>query len=135
MTGYEERPDGVALTLRPHPDGSGKEPQTITAAYLVGCDGANSTIARLAGLTSNDLGFFFDWLIVDVVPPAGMTFDPLGWQLCDRARPTTLTPAGPGKCWPLGLDRTDLHIGETHCLPLPGAVGTRVARGPRTHRG
>ncbi|MEU6148259.1 bifunctional 3-(3-hydroxy-phenyl)propionate/3-hydroxycinnamic acid hydroxylase, partial [Streptomyces sp. NPDC047081] len=97
VTGYEEVSDGVALTLRTHPHGSEKAPKTITATYLVGCDGANSSTAGLAGLTSKDLGFFFDWLIVDVVPPAGMTFDPLGWQLCDPARPTTLTPAGPGR--------------------------------------
>ena len=35
--------------------------------YVVGCDGANSTVRDLLGVGVNDLGFFYDWLIVDVV--------------------------------------------------------------------
>ena len=44
----------------------------------------------------NDLGFSFDWLVVDVLPTirAGR---PINWQLCDPARPTTLVSGGPGR--------------------------------------
>ena len=37
------------------------------ARYVVGCDGANSTVRDLLGVAGHDLGFFYDWLIVDVV--------------------------------------------------------------------
>ena len=36
--------------------------------YVVGCDGANSFVRPHLGATVTDLGFFFDWLIVDVAP-------------------------------------------------------------------
>ena len=41
----------------------------------MGCDGANSTVRDLVGVAVHDLGFFYDWLIVDVMLPefAGQT--------------------------------------------------------------
>jgi flavoprotein hydroxylase len=44
-----------------------------------------------------DLGFFFDWLIVDVVPREPRVWDPINGQLCDPARPTTVVSGGPGR--------------------------------------
>jgi len=70
---------------------------TITARYLVGCDGANSTIRQLAGLEQVDLGFYYDWLILDMIPDETVTYDSTAWQSCDPRRPTTLVPAGPGR--------------------------------------
>ncbi len=45
----------------------GSDGSRVRARYLVGCDGAHSTVRSLTGLTVHDLGFFYDWLIVDVV--------------------------------------------------------------------
>ena len=45
----------------------------------------------------HDLGFFFDWLIVDVVLDEPRVFDPLNLQVCDPARPTTAVSGGPGR--------------------------------------
>ena len=42
--------------------------RTCGARYVVGCDGANSFVRAQLGATVTDLGFFFDWLIVDVLP-------------------------------------------------------------------
>lgn len=39
----------------------------VTAKYLVGSDGANSTVRRLAGITNTELDFENDWLILDLV--------------------------------------------------------------------
>ena len=67
------------------------------AGYVVGCDGANSFVRRHMGARVTDLGFFFDWLIVDVLPREPRVWDPINWQLCDPARPTTLVSGGPGR--------------------------------------
>ena len=65
--------------------------------YLVGCDGANSRVRCLAGLPQRDLGFFYDWLIVDVILDHDRVFDPVNLQICDPARPSTVVSGGPGR--------------------------------------
>src|SRR4029079_4766757 len=42
-------------------------------------------------------GFFFDWLIVDVVCRERRTWTPINLQICDPKRPTTLVSGGPGR--------------------------------------
>ena len=39
----------------------------IAALYVVGCDGANSTVRRIGGFTTTDLNFENDWLVLDLV--------------------------------------------------------------------
>ncbi len=70
---------------------------TVCARYVVGCDGANSFVREQLGATVTDLGFAFDWLVVDVIPNEPRVWEPLNWQLCDPARPTTLVSGGPGR--------------------------------------
>jgi 2-polyprenyl-6-methoxyphenol hydroxylase-like FAD-dependent oxidoreductase len=65
--------------------------------YVVGCDGANSTVRELAGVHTLDLGFYYDWLIVDVILDEPRIFDPLNVQICDPTRPTTAVSGGPGR--------------------------------------
>ncbi len=69
----------------------------VSARYAVGCDGANSTVRGAIGASFHDLGFAFDWLVVDVVPHETRVWSPLNWQLCDPVRPTTLVSGGPGR--------------------------------------
>src|SRR5215470_6985217 len=73
--------------------------QTVTtqARYVVGCDGANSFMRPHLGASVTDLGFFFDWLIVDIVPRQPKVWEPLNIQICDPARPTTLVSGGRGR--------------------------------------
>jgi len=113
----EQNDNGVTLTTETM---TSAEPQaeTVRARYLVGCDGANSTVRTLLGLPVTDLGFFFDWLILDMIPNEPMTFDPPAWQLCDPKRPTTIVPGGPGRRrWEFmalpGEDVNDLNKAET----------------------
>lgn len=73
------------------------EQTTISADYLVGADGANSFVRRALGIDIHDLGFAFDWLVVDVRPKVEREWKPKTWQLCDPARPTTIVPGGPGR--------------------------------------
>ena len=69
----------------------------LTAAFVVGCDGANSIVAEGLGVAFEDHGFFFDWLVVDVRLRTPRTFDPINLQVCDPARPTTAVSGGPGR--------------------------------------
>ena len=69
----------------------------VTARYAVGCDGANSTVRSLLDLGVADRGFFYDWLIVDVILDEPRIFDPINLQVCNPARPTTAVSGGPGR--------------------------------------
>jgi 2-polyprenyl-6-methoxyphenol hydroxylase-like FAD-dependent oxidoreductase len=69
----------------------------ISARYVVGCDGANSTARTSLGVEMIDRAFFYDWLIVDVIFDEPRVFDPLNVQICDPARPTTCVSGGPGR--------------------------------------
>lgn len=86
-------PDGVRLTCA-ETDGTRRE---VAARVAVGCDGANSFVRTRLGATVTDLGFFFDWLIVDVLPHAPTAWRPINIQVCDPARPTTLVSGGLGR--------------------------------------
>lgn len=72
-------------------------PDTIQARFVIGADGANSTVRQLIGSDVVDLGFFFDWLIVDVAPHEPRVYDPVNLQVCDPVRPTTVISGGPGR--------------------------------------
>ncbi|WP_411282744.1 bifunctional 3-(3-hydroxy-phenyl)propionate/3-hydroxycinnamic acid hydroxylase [Lapillicoccus sp.] len=94
-----EDADGVTVTarsMRPEDVGA-MSTRTYRAKYVVGCDGANSLVRRWMNAEMHDLGFAFDWLIVDMVPDEPMTFDPPAWQWCNPAAPTTVVPGGPGR--------------------------------------
>ncbi|MFG2848155.1 bifunctional 3-(3-hydroxy-phenyl)propionate/3-hydroxycinnamic acid hydroxylase [Kitasatospora sp. NPDC048296] len=83
--------DLVEVTVR----GPDQQHYTLRAAYVIGCDCANSFVRERMRTSVTDLGFFFDWLIVDVIP-----HDPwpqINLQICDPARPTTLVSGGPGR--------------------------------------
>ena len=91
----------------------GNQIHSAEASFAVGCDGANSCVRESMGVTSHDLGFFFDWLIVDTMPLDERAWSPQNWQLCDPARPTTIVSGGPGRRrWEFmrlpGEDREDL---------------------------
>lgn len=109
MRGWEafeqqESADSVTLSLRQGAFANGGqwvallgEAQTVTARYVVGADGANSFVRRVIGTDMVDLGFYFDWLVVDVIPKVRREWTPSAFQVCDPARPTTVVPGGPGR--------------------------------------
>lgn len=94
VTGFTQ--DEESATITGTREGSG-ETEEIRARFVVGADGANSYIREALGLAYDDRGFFFDWLIVDVLPREMGEWDPAHWQLCDPKRPTTIVPGGPGR--------------------------------------
>lgn len=94
--------DGVTLSLKRTPqEVAGQADQhgtrTLRARYLVGADGANSFVRESLGIANEDKGYFFNWLILDMIPKAPYEATPSQWQLCDPRRPTTIVPGGPGR--------------------------------------
>ncbi len=71
--------------------------RSVSARFVIGADGANSIVRSAIGSSLHDLGFYFDWLIVDLVLHDERNFDPPAWQLADPERPTTIVPGGPGR--------------------------------------
>ena len=69
----------------------------INARWLIGADGANSLVRRALGIQVHDLGFAFDWLVVDLKPKQQREWNPRNSQLCDPRRPTTIVSGGRGR--------------------------------------
>ncbi|MFE0418457.1 bifunctional 3-(3-hydroxy-phenyl)propionate/3-hydroxycinnamic acid hydroxylase MhpA [Streptomyces tendae] len=88
-----EHPGHVEVTSRAQ-DGTR---HTVRGAYVVGCDGANSFVRGHLPHGETDLGFFHDWLIVDVRPHDHRAWNPVNLQICDPRRPTTVVSGGPGR--------------------------------------
>ncbi len=86
--------DGEQVRLTVRADGWDK---TFVAKYVVGCDGARSFVRQAVGVPVTDLGFSFDWLVVDVIPDDMSVWGLLNLQLCDPARPTSAVSGGPGR--------------------------------------
>ncbi len=81
-------PTGTTGPVRVHARVAG-ETQTFTGPVVLGCDGANSTIRQLAGITMEDLGFTERWLVVDIKAETGLdTWDGVE-QICDPGRAAT----------------------------------------------
>ena len=91
------RKDSVELQLRD---------RTVTAKYVVGCDGASSTVRSALGIEFEDLDFDQPWLVVDLlVSPKGLEKLPqVSIQYCEPARPSTyLIGVGAHRRWELML--------------------------------
>jgi 3-(3-hydroxy-phenyl)propionate hydroxylase len=73
------------------------ENRTARARFLVGCDGAASTVRQTLGIEYEDLDFDEPWLVVDLlVNPRGLAKLPeVSMQYCEPARPATYL-VGPG---------------------------------------
>ncbi|RZN12063.1 FAD-binding monooxygenase [Bradyrhizobium genosp. SA-3] len=82
-----QRTDRVDATLK---DAAGRT-RTVTARYVLGCDGASSTVRQIAGIVLEDLIFDEPWLVVDVrVNQAALAKLPQNSaQFCNPARPVS----------------------------------------------
>jgi 2-polyprenyl-6-methoxyphenol hydroxylase-like FAD-dependent oxidoreductase len=80
-----------------------------SACYVVGCDGANSTVRDLLPVEIVDTGFSESWLVVDLDTTREINNAlPVG-QCLDPQRPTTLVPGAGGR----RRFEFMLHPGET----------------------
>ena len=83
------------VTLEFADPGNPQDRTSVKARYVIGADGARSMVRDLLGIVPIDLGFAYDWLVVDVVPHEDRVWQPYVIQHCNPARPTTLVGSGP----------------------------------------
>ncbi|RKQ30378.1 bifunctional 3-(3-hydroxy-phenyl)propionate/3-hydroxycinnamic acid hydroxylase [Oceanobacillus halophilus] len=88
-----EKEDDVSVLFKTK-DG---EVVSAKAKYVIGCDGANSFVRENMEHSITDLGFYNDFLVVDIIPKEEMNFEPMNLQICDPKRPTTRVSGGPGR--------------------------------------
>ncbi len=93
LLNLEQSEAGVTLNLRSD-DG---QTRTVTADYVIACDGASSGVREQLGIALEDLVFDEPWLVVDVLvnDEALGKLPQTAAQYCDPARPTTFI-IGPG---------------------------------------
>lgn len=93
--------DGSEVTVRFDRDGAQR---TITARWVIACDGARSSVRKMLGIALDDLDFEEPWLVVDAEVEGPVTFPELDGvpaeadlqrlsvMMCDPARPATIVP-------------------------------------------
>ncbi len=94
VTGLADHGDRVELSLRSTADGGASPP--VQARYVVGADGAGSSVRETLGIELEDLGFGERWLVLDVRPHDLDGLEPLAAprQHCDPRRPYVVVPGG-----------------------------------------
>lgn len=93
LISIEQDDDEARLYLK---DGTGNL-RTVTAQYVIACDGASSSVRQSLEIALDDLVFDEPWLVVDVIinDVSLKTLPETAAQYCDPARPTTFI-IGPG---------------------------------------
>jgi 3-(3-hydroxy-phenyl)propionate hydroxylase len=93
LLGFDQSPHHVTLHLR---DDKGAA-RSVTADYVIACDGASSGTRQQLGIAFEDLVFDEPWLVVDLrVNDAALKKLPeTAAQFCDPSRPTSFI-VGPG---------------------------------------
>jgi 2-polyprenyl-6-methoxyphenol hydroxylase-like FAD-dependent oxidoreductase len=88
--------DDAVVTFDPVNGDQVCDGETISArgTFVVGCDGANSTICSLMNTDVTDTGFSSSWLVVDTFAVPGTPAIGLFGHVLDPQRPATLAPAG-----------------------------------------
>lgn len=106
----------IDLTLRHGVTGDTK---SYTTAYLIGADGADSMVRRLADIALIDLQCDEPWLVVDWELDADIEFARNVYQFCDPKRPGTLVPcAGQHIRWEFMMNADD----DVAAMEAPDAV-------------
>jgi 3-(3-hydroxy-phenyl)propionate hydroxylase len=70
---------------------------TLSARFLVGADGASSTVRQALGLGLADYGFEKAWLVIDTIVRDEARLPQAAIQVCDPARPITVMPMSPNR--------------------------------------
>ena len=128
LTGLTAGGDAVTAAVR----GPAGQAETITAGYVVGCDGAHSRVRRELGLTFHGHPYPQDWLLADVL---------LDWDLREDATHAFFRPDGlPVIFFPMRGHRWRLTLpfagrpGRTGSYPGGDPAADRPAGAAAGHR-
>jgi 3-(3-hydroxy-phenyl)propionate hydroxylase len=91
VTDVAEDEGRVRVTFTDRSDG---QVHLVEADYLLGCDGANSTVRAQIGVNMRDLNFEQRWLVVDMATDADLHQWEGVHQVCDRVRAGTYMRIG-----------------------------------------
>ncbi len=91
----EQHEDRVELTV--HDLARGKS-RGVSARWLIGADGASSSVRKSCRISWDSLGYDREWLVIDVEREPSVELPPFAQQICDPARPVTLVPM-PGRLY------------------------------------
>lgn len=101
--------------------------RTLTADYVLACDGGTSQIRTRLGLKMEDLAFDEPWLVVDVIlnEGAGEHLPKTNVQFCELARPCTFV-VGPGRHrrWEFMINPDE----QPTEISQPEAIGKLISR-------
>jgi 2-polyprenyl-6-methoxyphenol hydroxylase-like FAD-dependent oxidoreductase len=84
----------------------------LRTRWMVGADGANSSVRSHLGLPVGDSGFEADWLVVDYLPMAEEKWTAFVTQYCDPEQPATAVNSGPGRRRFEFMRRADMPVEE-----------------------
>jgi 2-polyprenyl-6-methoxyphenol hydroxylase-like FAD-dependent oxidoreductase len=87
VIGLAQNSSSVTLTVT-GPDGI----NTVTAHYVVACDGGNSFVRQHLGIDQDDYGFGEAWMVCDFKPHTPVDLPMM--QVCDPRQPTAVVPIG-----------------------------------------
>jgi 2-polyprenyl-6-methoxyphenol hydroxylase-like FAD-dependent oxidoreductase len=88
VTGLEQKNSSVALTV----SGSEGTSDTVTAGYVVACDGGNSFVRQHLAVDQDDYGFGEAWMVCDFKLNTPVELPMM--QVCDPLQPTAVVPIG-----------------------------------------
>lgn len=126
VTALDDHASRVALSLSCTVGGA---TSSMTARYVVGCDGARSFVRGVIGAPLEDLGLSQQWLVLDAIVkpdrPRVRALVDHTIQLCDPARPMTLVYVGGSRHrWEIMLMPGD----DAGAMTAPGHVWPLLSR-------
>jgi 3-(3-hydroxy-phenyl)propionate hydroxylase len=89
LVGLDQDDSGVDVLLRSRDGGTER---SVRARFVLGCDGANSTVRRLIGASMRDLAKPDRWLVLDARASFAAPAWPGVWQVSDPQRAATFIP-------------------------------------------
>jgi 3-(3-hydroxy-phenyl)propionate hydroxylase len=101
------------------------EARTVSASWVVGCDGARSLVRRAIGADHEDLGLHQPWLVVDFVLEREVDLPLTTVQYCEPQRPTTyVNVVGNRRRWEIMLMPGD----DPETIAQPASMWALVSR-------